>query len=192
MCVRVSVGRECAARFRVYRRTRVRYVFSNSASRAGSSNLHIYSFTVIQSSLKLARTRVSARPARSVHARTHVAGSSLIHNSSKGLMELQSSRHSLTIFFLYFALLLSAFQTAGSSSGGGGGVSFARSVRRATQVKSVTDPILIIAFHETPCIRISNRSNVGAFARARVCVLIARTDAALLATLGKIISTSPR
>lgn len=45
-------------------RTRVRYVFSNSESQAGSSNLHIYSFTVIQSSLKLARTRVSARPPR--------------------------------------------------------------------------------------------------------------------------------
>jgi len=93
---------------RVPARTRVRYVFSNSASRAGSSNLHIYSFTVIQSSLKLARPGVSARSDRSVRSRTHGAGSSLIHNSSKGLMELQSSRrHSLTIF-LRFALLFSA------------------------------------------------------------------------------------
>jgi hypothetical protein len=106
---RVCVGRSCAACVRVYRRARVCVtLFSNSASRAGSSNLHIYSFTVIQSSLKLARAGVSARSDESVRSRTHRAGSSLIHNSSKGLMELQSSRrHSLTIF-LRFALLFSA------------------------------------------------------------------------------------
>lgn len=112
MCV--CVGRSCAACVRVYWRTRVRYVFSNSESQAGSSNLHIYSFTVIQSSLKLARMRVSARPPRQCTGRTHAAGSSLIHNFSKGLMELQSSRHSPTIFFY---TLVSCFAPVG---GGGG------------------------------------------------------------------------
>lgn len=111
---RVRVGRSCAACVRVYRRTRVRYVFSNSASRAGSSNLHIYSFTVIQSSLKLARAdacECAAVPL--VHARTHAAGSSLIHNSSKGLMELQSSRHSRR----FFCTLLSCFPPDRGGSG---------------------------------------------------------------------------
>jgi len=107
----VCVGHSCAAYVRVYRRTRVRYVFSNSESQAGSSNLHIYSFTVIQSSLKLAWTRVSARLFCRCTPRTHAASSSLIHNSSKGLMELQSSRHSPTIFF---CTSLSCFPPDGS------------------------------------------------------------------------------
>lgn len=112
-CVRIRVGHSCAAYVRVYRYTRVRYVFSNSESQAGSSNLHIYSFTVIQSSLKLGRTRVSVhgRPV-GARARIHVASSSLIHNSSKGLMELQSSRHSPTNFF--FPLLSSVFLSPGT------------------------------------------------------------------------------
>lgn len=110
----VCVGHSCAAYVRVYRCTRVRYVFSNSESQAGSSNLHIYSFTVIQSSLKLAWTRVSARLFCRCTPRTHAASSSLIHNSSKGLMELQSSRHSPTIFF--FALLFPVFRRTGVCS----------------------------------------------------------------------------
>lgn len=119
MCVTrrdVRVGHSCAAYVRVYRRTRVRYVFSNSESQAGSSNLHIYSFTVIQSSLKLARTCVSARPSCRCTERTYAASSSLIHNSSKGLMELQSSRHSPTIFFFHFSFLFFAGRESDPSS----------------------------------------------------------------------------